>query len=167
MTYKKIIVMVSCVMVILIGLFYFPHLWYAAFKFNFLDKPSIGGVTLNMSEGWFPVVTSDTKLGRLLLASPSVPTIAYAHVRGGVPGADLWVVFAAPDLPFKKEADWKSKNVLTTNEYSWGTAYIIKPEVINATSPNYAVFEGYNLTATSPDSSSLSKSLSGIISLTN
>ena len=144
---------------------YFPHLLYIAFKLGILGNPTIGNASVQMKTGWFPVASSDTKLGKLMLGQPSEDMVAYAHITKAIPGVDKWVVFDTRHLTLKHDPQWKLRSVLRTETLPWGRAYIIKPDIIKATGPDFAVFESFDLTATSKDAATLVESLAGISSI--
>lgn len=125
--WPKLFAIILCVCFLIAGL-YFPRLYYSAYRLGLTSKPVIGNAELVMRDGWFPLISSESSLFRLLSDSShesGVPGIALVKVNGWQPGiSDRMIIFSRvyPNLH-----TGPAKKYLRKKMYPWGSVLVFDP----------------------------------------
>lgn len=130
---------------IVIGTIYFlPCLFYASDKFGIdtVNTEKTIGAQIKFKAHWFPLASSNTLLGKLLIPSDLPQTVIYCKIDWVSPWDcdQVWV---------SKSKAWEIKEgsdkFATERQYSWGKVGIVKDEVAKTPGGKLGVVQGVGI----------------------
>ncbi len=130
---------------VVIGTFYFlPCLIYASDKFGLdvVNTKKTIGAEIKFKANWYPIASSDTWVGKLIMSSDVPPTVIYCEINWISPWScdQVWV---------SKSKVWeikeKSDMFATERQYSWGKVGIVKDEVAKTPGGKLGVVQGIGI----------------------
>lgn len=140
---------------------YFPSLLYAFHKIGITEARN-RTLVFAMDDGWFPLLYSESRLGRLLGKSWKYPTLVLVKVRWYLPSIQKLLIVSVDEAMVDPRSS--NGNVLDGPvHYSWGDAYFfaksseIERNGAAASSQISAFAPEFRAVLTSPDRSTLNE----------
>jgi len=114
-----------------------------------IDSKEVLGHHIAVGDGWFPVYSSATALGKLVLSPTDAPTVVYCKVDWVTP----WGCQQVSMYRHKFDVEiFKSRGLFSEiKSYSWGEAGIVKDEVTQTPGRKLAIFLGKGLAVSAVD----------------
>jgi hypothetical protein len=142
--------------VIIVG--YMPILLRLIYHAVGMEPQSVGGVKIVMSNEWFPVLDSQTRIGKALVDLKR-PTIVFVKPRKFLPGVGDYLVISRDVTPW---SDPNNRVVAFTKRYPWGEVRFIKGAVTGSEDEHFAYISLFGLNLSSANRESLDQALDDI-----
>lgn len=126
---KRIYLGVVTGTLILLGLLigeYFSQLMYLSYKAGLVDRVSVNGAQLIMGDGWFPLFSDKSWLGRVLTQRHEEPGAFFLKTNGWKPGTETSMIVSTISLPSISAS--RENQFFIDQTYRWGQAKILKED---------------------------------------
>ena len=135
---------IAILLATIIPIYFLPCLMYASDKLGLdvVNTKETLGVTIKFNTNWYPLVSSDTLFGKLIISSGVPPTVIYCENNWINPwGCDqVWV------SRYNVQNDMSKSNMFATiQQYPWGTVGIVKGEVTKTPSRELGLVQGVGI----------------------
>lgn len=123
--------------------YFIPYMFYLGdmLGLRVVNTEKVIGVSFEFKAKWYPIASSNTLLGKLLISS-SAPTVIYCEMNWINPwGCDqVWV---------SKSDVWRIKDensvFVSVHQFQWGTVGIVKDDVTRTPNGKLAIIKGFDI----------------------
>ena len=128
-------------LVVVILVYFLPCLMYVSDRsgLNIVDTKKTLGVTIKFKNNWYPLISSDMFLGKLLMPSKIPKTVVYCENSWVNPwGCDqIWV---------SQYVDMSRPGIFASvQQYPWGAVGIVKDEVTKTPNRKLGLVQGVGI----------------------
>ncbi len=139
---NRIVILLLAVVAVM---YFLPAILYVSYRagFEIVNPKAVLGITLDIDNGWYPIATSDTQLGRLMNVSPSPRTVVFYKNNWLVP----WNSEEAFISEYAKaeNSDMSSGMYVKIDDFKWGKAALVKDEITRTPSRKLVVLPEYGI----------------------
>lgn len=132
-------------LVIVILVYFLPCLMYVSDRsgLNIVNAKKTLGVTIKFNNNWYPLISSDMLLGKLIISSKMPKTVIYCENSWINPwGCDqIWV----SQYPAHHDDMIQSGKFASVQQYPWGAVGIVKDEVTKTPNRKLGLIQGIGI----------------------